>query len=111
MTEYPKYQNRMEFFGSRGAIRVEARGEVFIGKPEATDWTPIEVDLGETVAGVPDTGFARGFMNFASVITEAIISGKTEIEHAAVFEDGVKVQKILDAAHESSEKGCLVKIV
>lgn len=110
MTEYPRYQNRMEFFGTTGAIRVEARGEVFIGKPNATDWTKIETDLGKNVEGVPDTGFARGFMNFAPVITEAILSGKTGIEHAATFEDGVKVQKILDAAHESNEKGCLVKI-
>jgi predicted dehydrogenase len=49
-------------------------------------------------------------MNFAPRIVEAILSGKTEIEHAATFEDGVKAQKVLDAAHESHEKGCLVKI-
>jgi predicted dehydrogenase len=110
MTEYPKYQNRIEFFGTDGAIRVEARGEVFIGKAGADDWTEIEVDLGKNVEGVPDTGFARGFMNFAPEIVKAILSEKTKIEHAATFEDGVKVQKILDAAHESNEKGCLVKI-
>jgi predicted dehydrogenase len=110
MTEYPKYQNRMEFFGTTGAIRVEARGEVFIGKRDANDWTQIETDLGRNVAGVPDTGFARGFMNFAPAIVDAILDGKTEIEHAATFEDGVKVQKVLDAAHESNEKACLVKI-
>jgi predicted dehydrogenase len=110
MTEYPKYQNRMEFFGSGGAIRVEARGEVFLGTADANDWTAIEVDLGKNVAGVPDTGFARGFMNFAPEIVKAILEGKTEIENAATFEDGVKVQKVLDAAHASNETGCLVKI-
>jgi predicted dehydrogenase len=110
MTEYPKYQNRMEFFGSKGAIRVEARGEVFLGLAGESDWTEIEIDLGKNVEGVPDTGFARGFMNFAPAIVEAILSGKTEIEHAATFEDGVKVQKVLDAAHESNDKGCLVEI-
>jgi predicted dehydrogenase len=110
MTEYPKYQNRMEFFGEKGAIRVEARGEIFLGLAGSNDWTEIEADLGRNIAGVPDTGFARGFMNFAPVIVEAILDGKTAIEQAATFEDGVKVQKILDAAHESHEKGCLVKI-
>ena len=110
MTEYPKYQNRMEFFGSKGALRVEARGEIFLGLAGENDWTKIEIDLGRNVEGVPDTGFARGFMNFAPVIVEAILSGKTEIEHAAEFEDGVQVQKVLDAAHESNETGCLVKI-
>lgn len=110
MTEYPKYQNRLEFFGSKGALRIEARGEIFLGSSGANDWTEIETELGRNVDGVPDTGFARGFMNFAPAIIEAILGGKTEIEHAATFADGVKVQKILDAAHESNETGCLVKI-
>ena len=110
MTEYPKYQNRMEFFGEKGALRVEARGEVFLGLAGESDWAEIEIDLGRNVEGVPDTGFARGFMNFAPAIVEAILNGQTEIEQAATFEDGVKVQEVLDAAHESSETGCLVKI-
>ena len=110
MIEYPKYQNRMEFFGSGGAIRVEHRGEVFLGKTGENDWTEIETDLGKNIEGVPDTGFSRGFMNFAPKIVEAILAGKTEIENAATFEDGVKVQKVLDAAHESNKTGCLVKI-
>jgi predicted dehydrogenase len=110
MTEYPKYQNRMEFFGSKGALRVEARGEVFLGRSDASDWSEIEVDLGGNVDGVPDTEFARGFMSFAPAIVDAIARGKTEIEHAATFEDGVRVQKILDAAHESHESGTIIKL-
>jgi predicted dehydrogenase len=110
MVEYPKYQNRMEFFGSQGAIRVDARGEVFLGKAGAGDWTPIEIDLGKNIEGVPDTGFARGFLNFAPEIIKAILNGETSIEHAATFEDGLRVQKVLDAAHESNAKGCLIKL-
>jgi predicted dehydrogenase len=110
MVEYPKYQNRLEFFGTKGAMRIEARGEIFLGKAGSGDWTQIATDLGENVEGVPDTGFARGFMSFAPEIVEAILSGKTKIEHGADFEDGVKVQRVLDAAHESHEKGSVVKI-
>ena len=110
MIEYPKYQNRMEFFGSGGAIRVEHRGEVFLGKTGENDWTEIETDLGKNIEGVPDTGFSRGFMNFAPKIVEAILAGKTEIENAATFEDGLRVQKVLDAARESNETSCLVEI-
>ena len=110
MTEYPKYQNRMEFFGSGGAICVEARGELFLARAGESDWTQIEVDLGKNVEGVADTGFARGFMNFALAFVDAIAGGKTEIEHAATFEDGVRVQKVLDAAHESNETARVVKI-
>jgi len=110
MVEYPKYQNRLEFFGTKGAIRVEARGEIFLGKAGSGDWTEIETDLGKNIEGVPDTGFARAFVNFAPEIVNAILRGKTEIEHAATFEDGVKVQRVLDAAHESNEKGSVIKI-
>ncbi len=110
MVEYPKYQNRMEFFGTKGALRVEHRGELFLGLAGENDWTEIETDLGKNIDGIPDTGFGRGFMNFAPEIIKAIREGKTEIEHAATFEDGLRVQKILDAAHESDANGCTIKI-
>lgn len=110
VTEQPKYQNTLEFFGTKGAIRIEHRGELFITKNGENDWTEIETDLGTNIDGVGDSGFARGFTAFAPKIVEAILNEKTEIEFAATFEDGLKVQKIIDAAHESNEKGCLVKI-
>lgn len=110
MVEYPKYQNRIEFFGTKGAIRVEALGEIFVGKAGETDWTEIETDKGTNVAGAPETGFARGFMNFAPKIIEAIRAGSSSMEYAATFEDGLKVQKVLDAARVSDESGGLIKI-
>lgn len=110
MVESPKYQNRLEFFGTKGAMRIEQRGEIFIAETGAADWTEIETDLGANIEGVPDTGFSRGFLSFAPAIVEAILQGKTEIKHAATFADGVKVQKVIDAAHESNETGCAVKI-
>jgi len=110
VTEQPKYQNTLEFFGTKGAIRIEHRGELFITKNGENDWMEIETDLGTNIDGVGDTGFARGFTAFVPKIIEAILNEKTEIEFAATFEDGLKVQKIIDAAHESNEKGYLVKI-
>lgn len=110
MLEQPKYQNTLEFFGEKGAIRIEHRGELFITENGEKDWTQIETDIGTNVEGIGDTGFARGFMAFAPKIVEAILKKKTEIEFAATFEDGVKVQKIIDVAHESNEKGCLINI-
>jgi predicted dehydrogenase len=109
MTELPKYKNRMEFYGEHGAMRVDHRGEVFIAKTEG-DWIEVPAGLGTAVEGVADTGFSRGFMDFAPRIVEAIRDDKTEIEHAATFEDGLKVQQVLDAARESNENGCVVKI-
>lgn len=108
MTEYPKYKNRLEFYGSEGAIGIDQRGEIFIAKAGESDWREIKFELGAAIPGVPDSGFSRGFMDFAPRIVEAIRDGKNKIEHAATFEDGLKVQKVLDAARESNTNGCAV---
>jgi len=110
MTEQPNYKNCIEFFGTEGAIKIEHRGDVYIAKTGDEDWREIETVLGTAIPGVPDTGFSRGFMDFAPKIVDAIIEGKTEIEHAATFDDGLKVQKVLDAARESNGSGNIVKI-
>ena len=93
-----------------GTIRIDHLGEVFIAKPGESDWTEIEVDLGASIPGIADTGFARGFMAIAPVLIDAIRNGVCEIEHAATFEDGVKVQKVLDAARESDAAGRVINL-
>lgn len=110
MVEQPEYVNRIEIFGTDGAIRVEHRGEVFFTKAGDADWAEIEVGFGEPIPGVADTGFSRGFMEFAPRIIEAIREGKMEIKYAATFDDGLKVQRVLDAARESNERGVAVNI-
>lgn len=109
MTEYPKYRHRVEFYGSKGAIAIEARGEVLIADavPD-TEWKEVEVDFGEPIAGVPDTGFSSGFSEFAPHIVRAIRDGDASIEHAATFSDGLAVQLVLDAARESDRTGRVV---
>jgi predicted dehydrogenase len=104
MVEQPEYVNRIELFGAEGAIRVDHRGELFVAKNGETAWTQIGVDLGELLPGA-DTGFSRGFMAFAPKIVDAIRKAEPSIEHAATFEDGVRVQKVLDAARESNNTG------
>ena len=110
MTEFPVYQNLMEFFGSEGSIKIEHRGELFVGNPAGKEWQPVEVDLGKAIEGVPDTGFSRGFVNLAPKIVEAVRAGKTQIEHAATFADGLRVQNLLDAARKSDETGAVMKL-
>jgi len=110
MVEYPDYKNRVELFGTKGSLRIEHRGELFIGKADASDWREIDVNLGKAVEGIPDTGFSRGFMNFAPKVVEAIQTGETQIEHAATFEDGYKIQRVLDAARKSNETGAIVNL-
>ena len=110
MVEYPNYQNVIEIFGSDGAIRVDYLGEIELAKKGEKDWQNIEAKIGKSPDGIFDSGFPSGFMAFAPHIVNAINNGETGIEHAATFEDGLKVQKVLDAAHESNQKGCSIKI-
>ncbi len=110
MTEGPKYKNRLEFYGSRGSMRIDHRGELFVAEMGESDWTEIDVDLGETIPGVPDTGFARAFRAFAPKIVDAIRKGEKFVENAATFEDGVRVQQVLDSARQSDATGRAVAI-
>jgi len=108
MAEPPEYQNRIEFFGTHGAMRIDQRGEIFIGMNGDKDWHAVDVRFGRGIDGVPDTGFPSGFTEFAPRIIEAIMSGSRHIPHAATFEDGVKVQRVLDAARRSDATGARV---
>lgn len=104
MVEFPDYQFYFEFCGTKGSLKIDYKGEVFIVEGE-NSYKPIEVKIGVGIEGLFDSGFPSGFTEFAPKIIEAIQNGKTEILHAATFEDGLRVQKILDAARESNEKG------
>lgn len=110
MTEYPKYKHRVELYGTGGSLAIDARGEVFYAKASDIAWKEVGVDFGEPVIGVPDTGFSSGFTEFVPKIISVLRSGETEIEHAATFEDGLKVQLVLDAARASNASGRVVEI-
>lgn len=110
MVEQPDYVNLIEIFAAEGAIRIGHRGDVYMAKNKQTAWTEVAAELSDNIDGVPDTGFARGFTAFAPKIISAIQNGETHIEHAATFADGVKVQRVLDAARRSSESGMAVRL-
>ncbi len=110
MTEYPKYTNRIEFYGERGALRVGPRGTVYAANLTEKTWDEVPVDIGTSIEGVPDTGFSRGFMAYAPVLVDAISKDQTSIEHAATFDDGKNVQRVLDAARRSDRERRAISI-
>ncbi len=110
MVERPKYENFIEFFGTEGAMRVGYRGEISLAEKNDKDWREVEVEFDKPLENVADTGFSRGFTSFAPKIIEAIREGATKIENAATFADGLRVQKVLDAAHKSNKTGAVVKL-
>lgn len=110
MVEQPEYVSRLEIFGTEGAMRIDHRGDLFLAKNGESEWTEIEVEFGQTVSSYPDTGFPRGFMEFAPKIVEAIQEDRDSIEFAAKFEDGLKVQRVQDAARESNADGKIIRL-
>lgn len=109
MVEFPDYQHSIEFVGTEGSLKVLYLGEVFLTKKGEKTWTQIETKEDRSIEGIFNSGFPAGFVAFAPKIVEAILQGKTEIEQAATFEDGLRVQRILDAARQSDKKGLIVK--
>jgi predicted dehydrogenase len=108
MVEGPKYENSLYLYGTGGAMRILATGHVFLAKPGEADWTAIDVEMAPLVPGVPDTGFAAAFMAFAPLLVNAIREGR-KADGAATFDDGLRVQRILDAARESDTSKCAVQ--
>jgi Predicted dehydrogenases and related proteins len=111
MTEGPKHRNRIEFYGTDGAMRIEDRGDTYLARCDETEWRQIQVEATNVVQGMPETGFPIGFMRFAPKIVDGIASGSTRVENAATFDDGVAVQKVLDAARESDRTSRRVELV
>lgn len=110
MVEAGRYRNRIEFFGTRGALRIEDDGEIFHAALENRQWNEIKVELGEVAPKMSPTGWSRGFVNLSREIIAALLQGKTSIENAADFEDGRQVQRVLDAARASNRSGRVIRV-
>ncbi len=110
MVESGKYDYSLKIFGTKGAIMIGESGELWFSKMGAGDWSPIEVDLGEAPPNTRIGGWSRGFMSFSREIVSALKEGKTKVEHAATFEDGLRIQKVLDACRESNASRSMIRL-
>jgi predicted dehydrogenase len=110
VVESGKYEHRLEIFGTKGSIIVEEGGELWVSKITDSDWTKLEIDLGEPPPNTKIGGWSRGFMNLAKEIVLALQEGRIDVPNAATFEDGYKCQVVLDAARASNTTGTNIKL-
>ncbi len=110
MVEAGPYRNRIEFFGTKGALRIEDGGEIFLADLADPVWARQEVELGSVAEGMREGGWSRGFTVIAERIVETIQADKTTFDHAPTFADGLAIQKVLDAARESDMRKLVVRI-
>ncbi len=110
VVESGSYENRMEIYGATGALMVEETGELWHSPAGAGTWRPVQVNQDHMAQGMRESSWSRGFTTFSGAIVEAMRAGKTVVKDAATFEDGYRVQLVLDGARESNENGCWVKV-
>ena len=110
VVESGKYENRLEVYGTKGALMVEETGELWRSPTGSGQWRPVQVDQDHMAHGMRESSWSRGFTAFATRIVEALRSGKKTVEDGATFDDGYRVQVVLDALRESNERGCWVDV-
>jgi predicted dehydrogenase len=108
--ESGKYENRLEIYGTKGALMVEETGELWRSPLGSSVWRPVQVDQDHMAQGMREGSWSRGFTAFSIAIVEAMRAGKTTVKDAATFEDGYRVQLVLDAVRASNESGCWVTV-
>ena len=110
VVESGKYENRLEIYGTKGALMVEETGELWLSPVGSGTWRPVQVEQDHMAQGMRAASWSRGFTAFAVAIVEIMRAGRTTVKDAATFEDGYRVQVVLDALRASSESGCWVTV-
>jgi len=110
VVESGKYENRLEIYGTKGALMAEETGELWLSPAGSGTWRPVQVDQDHMAQGMRESSWSRGFTAFAVAICDALQAGKNTVKDAATFEDGHRVQIVLDAIRASNESGCWVAV-
>lgn len=102
--EQANHLRTVSLHGEKGSLVFDGQDRLWgIQGGEKIEYTqPIP---GADIAGLPDGLFPAGFAYLSKRIIEALQQEKTSVEGAATFEDGVNIQAVIDAVHQSHEQG------
>lgn len=104
--ESGSYENRLEIYGTTGALMVEETGALWHSPAGSGAWRPLQVHQDPVAPGMRPASWSRGFAALACNIVDSLREGRKTVEGAATFEDGYRVQLVLDAARDSNKTGC-----
>ena len=110
VVESGRYENRLEIYGSTGALMAEETGELWHSPAGSGAWRPVQGDQDAMAKGMRASSWSRGFTAFSFALIDALRSGKKTVKDAATFEDGYRIQLVLDAARESNNSKCWVRV-
>ena len=77
MVEAGKPEHLLEVFGTRGALRIDDGGSLWRADVDDGNWKRIETDRGRLAEDMKESGWARGFTEYATKIIEALSRGRT----------------------------------
>ena len=111
VVEPGRAEHSVEIFCERGALRVEGES-LFRAELGGGGWARVDVPEAPLAEGMRDSEWSRGFTAFAREIVEAIRrDGRAaRVPDAATFEDGYRIQQVLDSARAAHESGCRVTV-
>jgi predicted dehydrogenase len=110
VVESGKHANCLELYGSTGALMIEETGELWHSPAGSGAWRPVQVHQDRMAPGMRSASWSRGFATLSCAIVEALRSGEPTVDGAATFDDGYRVQLVLDAARESNRTGGWVEV-
>jgi predicted dehydrogenase len=110
VVESGRYENRLEVYGSTGALMAEETGELWHSPAGSGSWRPVQVDQDAMAKGLRESSWSRGFTGSSCAIVDTLRTGRKTVKDAATFEDGYRAQLVLDAARESNNSRCWVKV-
>ena len=110
VVEPGRYENRLEVYGTTGALMAEETGELWHSPAGSGAWRPVPVNQDQMAKGMRESSWSRGFTTLSCAIVDALRTRKKTVRDAATFEDGYRIQLVLDAARESNANGCWVKV-
>jgi len=106
VVESGNHANCLEVYGTTGALMVEETGELWHSPAGSGAWRPVQVHQDRMAPGMRPASWSRGFATLSCAIVEALREGSTIVENAATFDDGYRVQLVLDAARASNRSSC-----
>jgi predicted dehydrogenase len=110
---------RLGVHGTEGVLLCDDEGRLWGShrEPAGGDAAPPLEPLGEpeglssaVLKVIPDSLWSRAFYHLARVVVEALGSQSAVVAGAASFEDGLAVQRVLDAVRQSDAEGRWVEV-
>lgn len=107
----PGGENHMIAVGESGTLILDARSQLWGARRGAGQLEDLSVpDPAVELPEIADNIWARSFVHLAQEVVRALREGRTHVPGAASFRDGMRVQAVMDAIHESSDIACWIRV-